>query len=258
MSPGWVKSHIRMSHVTHRIYDDFKGTQDTWQSHVTYRGVMSNIAMSYEWVMSHTYMSHITHGICDDSRGTNDKWKNHVTYREVISHVWTSHGSVMSHIWTIFVTHMNNLCHTHEPCVSHVTSAAMSKVHTTYENVMPHTWMSHGSIMSHIWTIYVPHMNHLCHMYRLRQRQRCIRLMKTCVVVCCSHIRMLRYTRHELQCVAVMYSVLQCVAVIYVCWDTHDMSCSVLQSCKVCCSVLQSYTYVEIHTTWGAVCCSHV
>ena len=143
MSPGWIKSHIWMSHVTHRICDDFKSTQDKWQSHVTYRRVISNIAMSHEWVMSHTYMSHITHGICDDSRGTHDKWKNYVTYREVTSHVWTSHGSVVSH--------MNNLGHTYEQIISHMvvhmcdTYVYVSHICTTH--------LTHGSC---VW-------DHVCH-----------------------------------------------------------------------------------------------
>ena len=57
-----------------------------------------------------------------------------------------------------------------------------------------------------------------------------------------------------------MYSVLQCVAVIYVCRDTHDMSCSVLQSHDMSCSVLQSCLYLEIYTANERVmsCMRHI
>ena len=94
---------------------------------------------TYEQFTNHVcHTWHLMQCICVTHMNTT--WTMCVT-RNICGNVY------VSHIWTL-----------HEPCVSHVTSAAMSKVHTTHENVMSHTWMSHGSVMSHIWTIDVTHM----------------------------------------------------------------------------------------------------
>jgi DNA-directed RNA polymerase subunit N (RpoN/RPB10) len=80
----------------------------------------------------------------------------------------------MSHIWMSLVTHMNESCH-------------------TYESVMSHIWMIHGTprmsyvthknescytcerAMSHIWMSHMAHMKESCHKYEWVSNALCYR-----------------------------------------------------------------------------------
>ena len=145
-----VKSHIRISHVTH-----------TNESCHTYKWVVgthvNESCHTYEWVMSHVWMSHVTrmHESCHVRSYTQAcEWrrahKDHYVWMRYVTNLlvrdfknWNT--SCHTCEWVI-VTHMNESCHTYEWVMSHNESCH------TYEWVMSHIWMSH-----------VKHLNESCH-----------------------------------------------------------------------------------------------
>jgi len=158
----WVRSRIRMSHVTRM--DDSCHTHEWVMSHICMSHVahVNESCRTCEWVMSHMWMSHVAH--VNESRHTYERfmshtWMGHGTHVNE-SHTWLAdylgpgdigrrRGWVMLRIRVIHVTHMNaTSCH-------------------TYECDMPHTWLSRlrecGDI-GNKWVVLFVRVGHVTHM----------------------------------------------------------------------------------------------
>jgi len=135
----------------------------------TYEGGMDESCHTYEWVMSHTWIRHVTRMIyicvyvyiyartsSVPSIGLIDIRKNKPTYVKRDLCMWTetckrdvlihAHHLCRLELWSD-VTH-SYVCH--DSCIWH-----------TYEWVMAHIWMSHGTHMNESWHTYEWVMAHI-------------------------------------------------------------------------------------------------
>jgi len=140
----WVKSRIRMSHVTHmneschtrRSHVTHTNEScHTWRSHATHTNKSCH---KYEWDMSHTWRSHVTR-----KRDTSHAWMSHVIHSKEPCH---THEWVMSHTRRNHTTHMNESCHMHERVMSHIWMCHVT--HTT-NTISTSCSLSKKSVLMH-------------------------------------------------------------------------------------------------------------
>jgi len=98
---------------------------------------------------------------CGHGTHINESW---YTYEWVMAHTWRSASCHTYHIWYGHVKHMTEWpCHIHKWVIEHTIDSLMR--HTpSYEWVMVHIWMSHGTHMNESWHSIMRHTpSCVCH-----------------------------------------------------------------------------------------------